>query len=518
MSELVVTSAREDLNWALYALTRQVKQERYRLYYHYYMGDHALAFATEKFRTTFGHVFREFAENMCGPVVDSLSDRLVVTGFKSSEAEMKIEAVDSNVPTPQPRVAGTPPTPNAPGRKKVTQVDPQGDAAWAIWNRNNMDERANEVHTESLMMGDGYVIVWPNDDMEAEIFPQYANECCVQYDPNNQKRIIRGVKAWWDDLENHWYLNVYTAFNIQKYLQKGTSATFNGREESWTRYETVENPYERVPVFHFPNRGRKKHGASELRDVVPLQNALNKSVMDMIIAMEFASFKQRYVIGLEMEYDEETGEPVDQAAKNYGVDRLLSFGDPDTKVGQFDATDLNQFLRVQDKFWASTARVSGTPLHYFFITEGDFPSGEAMKSAEARFVKKISDRQKAFGNVWQEVMLFCMEIDGPAPGEDLELETLWKDASPRSDAEIADTAVKKKAVGVSRSQILKELGYDDDTIMRMLEESDADIERNTLMKGSAEGGTQGPQGPQQTGNNPNGQPRPTGPGTRGVRR
>jgi hypothetical protein len=245
-----------------------------------------------------------------------------------------------------------------------------------------------------------------------------------------------------------------------------------------------------------------------LKDVVPLQDGLNKSVVDMMIAMEFASFKQRWVIGLEVEYDEQTGEPVEQTAKNYGVDRLLSFADPDTKVGQFDATDLSQFLKVQDKFWASVARVSGTPLHYFLITQGDFPSGEAMKSAEARFVKKISDRQKAFGNVWQDVMLFCMQIDGPTPPEDLRLETLWKDATPRSDAEIADTAVKKKAVGVSRSQILKELGYDDDTIMRMLEESDADSERQSLMK----------QDQTPAGTNPNGQPQPRPAGTQGVRR
>jgi len=507
-----VTGRNSDLLWALHDFSSVERQGRYNLYFNYYMGNHALAFATEKFRSTFGYVFKEFAENMCGPVVDSLADRLVVTGFKTSEAQTKTEPVDSNVPTPQPRIAGVPPTPNAPGRKKVTTVDPLGEQALEIWRRNNMDERSNEVHTESLMMGDSYAIVWPNDNMEAEIWPQYANEVCVQYDPNNQKKILRAAKVWWDDFEGRWYLNIYTEVAIQKYLQKGTSRTFNPREESWTQYETVPNPYEVVPVFHFPNRGRKKHGISELKDVVPLQNAQNKSVMDMIIAMEFASFKQRWVIGLEIEYDEATGEPVEQSAKNYGVDRLLSFSDPEVKVGQFDATDLAQFLKVQDKFWSSVARVSGTPLHYFFITQGDFPSGEAMKSAEARFVKKITDRQTSYGNVWQDVMLFCMLIDGPAPKEDLRIETLWKDATPRSDSEIADTAVKKKAVGVSRSQILKELGYDDETIMRMLEESDADAERQALTKGGP------PEPPNAQAQNPNGQPRPQSSGTQGVRR
>lgn len=492
---------KSDLEWALHMWSLDRRLMAYRKFFNYYMGDHDLAFATEKFRNTFGNIFKEFAENVCAPVVDALSDRLVVRGFKSSEAEMQIEEVPSNVPT-QPEVGP------GPGRKKVTQVDPQGDRALDIWHANNMDERSTEVHTEALMMGDGYVIVWPNDDMEPEIWPQYANECIVQYDPNNHKRIIRGAKVWWDYLEGKWFLNIYTENAINKWMQKGTSMTLATRVESWTQYDRVVNPYEKVPVFHFPNRGRKKLGISELLNVIPLQDGLNKAVMDMLIAMEFASFKQRYVIGLEVEIDEQTGEPKDPNAKNYGVDRLMAFADPDTKVGQFDATDLQQFLRVQEKFWASTARVSGTPLHYFFITEGDFPSGEAMKSAEARFVKKITDRQVAFGNVWQEVMLFAMRIEGVTP-EDLELETLWKDAAPRSDSEIADTAVKKKAVGVSRSQILKELGYDDDTIMRMLEESDADTERQALVKA-------GPQ--DEEGTNPNGQPRPSAPGTRGVRR
>lgn len=495
-----------DLEWALHHWSQSRKMAAYILYRNYFLGNHELAFATEKFKSTFGQVFREFAENMCEPVVDALSDRLVVRGFKSNNAEMVIEAVDSNVPTPQPRVAGALPAPNAPGRKKVTTKDPDGEAALEIWRRNRMDLKSQEVHEEALSLGDGYVIVWPNDEMEAEIWPQLATECCVQYDPNNQKSIIRGAKCWWDDLERSWYLNIYKTDGITKFQQKGTSTALSSQPTQFIQYDFVPNPYEIVPIFHFPNKAIRKLGYSELQNVIPLQNGLNKAVMDMIIAMEFASFKQRYVIGLELEVDDETGEPKDPNAKNYGVDRLLTFSDPETKVGQFDATDLAQFLRVQEKFWASTARVSGTPLHYFFITEGDFPSGEAMKSAEARFIKKITDRQTSFGNVWEDVMLFALRIDG-TDSDGLRLETLWKDASPRSDSEIADTAVKKKAVGVSRSQILKELGYDDDTIMRMLEESDADSERSALLKQGNEPGT-----------NPNGQPVPGGPGTQGVRR
>jgi len=282
-------------------------------------------------------------------------------------------------------------------------------------------------------------------------------------------------------------------------------------------------------MFHFPNAAICELGVSELKDLIPLQNGLNKSVMDMMIAMEFASFKQRWAIGLEVEIDPETGEPLDPNAKNYGVDRLLAFPDPETKVGEFGSTDLDQFLRVTDKFWTSIAKISGTPLHYFFITTGDFPSGNAMRAAEGKFVNKIQDRQEGFGDSWADVLKFAVKVEG-TDADDEKVETTWSDAAQPSEAEIADTAVKKKAVGVSRTQILKELDYDDDEIMQMLQESDSDALQQSFLKMQMSpgpfGGESGPGSPSGTsgpgGNpalNPNGQPIP-GPGKRpgrGVR-
>jgi hypothetical protein len=151
----------------------------------------------------------------------------------------------------------------------------------------------------------------------------------------------------------------------------------------------------------------------------------------------------------------------------------MTIPDLDAKVGQFDSTDLQQFLKVQDKFWLSAARVSATPLHYFYLTQGDFPSGEAIKSAEGRFIKKIERRQTSYGNRWEDALLFAMKIDGKDT-EDLELTCMWDPATPRSEAELADTAVKKRAIGVPRSQLMREQGYSEDEIDRFLEESDSE--------------------------------------------
>lgn len=452
-----------DLAWALSEF-RSSRIEDYRRFCEYYDGEQRLAFATDKFRNTFGTTFKEFAENACAPVVDSLSDRLVVQGFQSSLAETVTEDVPSG-----PSVEGAP----AATMKKVTVKDPLGVTALDIWRDNRMDLKSSETHTEALKEGDSYVIVWENTEGQPEIYPNPAIQCCIEYEQENPRVTRRAAKVWYNTENERWRVNVYLRDVILKYEQKNKAEALPEREDAFSLIAILRNTYGQVPVFHFSNMRARKYGISELHNVVPLQDALNKSVMDMIIAMEFASFKQRWVIGLEVEIDEETGQPKDPTYRNWGVDRMMAIPDIEAKVGQFDATDLAQFLRVQEKFWASIARVSGTPLHYFYIVNGDFPSGEAMKSAEARFVKRITDRQIAFGNVWEDVMLFSLKVAGENVADDTRLETLWLDAAPKSESELADTAVKKKAVGVSRSQILKEMGYDDETIYRMLEEADA---------------------------------------------
>ena len=47
------------------------------------------------------------------------------------------------------------------------------------------------------------------------------------------------------------------------------------------------------------------------------------------------------------------------------------------------------------------------------------------------------------------------------------LETIWRDPETRTVAQAADAAVKKLSVGVSREQVLEDLGYSPVQIERM---------------------------------------------------
>lgn len=438
----------EDLEWALREQRAKKRQARYKLARKYYEGDHRLAFAIERFRTVFGERLEEIADNLCPTVVDSVTDRLKIVGFSSTATQ----------------------------RRNGVVTDPNAAKAWAIWRRNRMGQRAAEIHRDSLITGDGYCIVWPTDSAGAAIWPQKPEEMVIQYSETVPGDVDRAGRVWLLR-DGRLRVNVYFPDRIEKWVaeRKGTS-TSHKQFVPLAGEEIVPHPFGRVPVFHFPNKRLFENGVSHLKDVIPLQDALNKAVCDMLVAMEYASFRQRWATGLGDEFpdDEDGAEDEDDRPKEPpfrpGIERVWALMDKDAKFGEFDETNLEQFLRVQEDLRAEVARVSGTPLHLLFITRGDFPSGEAMKSAEARFTELLEEQQESKGNSWEDALTFALRIEGARIPASFELSATWKDAAPRSDEERARTAVVKKAAGVSRRQRLRELEYDDETIEQMIED------------------------------------------------
>ena len=415
---------------------------RYQRYSRYYDGDHHLAFATEKFENTFGALFREFALNLCPAVCDAVRDRLKIEGF----------AVQS---------AGFSPSERDESRTLNT-----------IWHRNRMDARAGEVHKEALTNGDAYVIVWPDDAGRAVVHPNSAANMTVEYDDELPGRVVWAAK-FWRTTDKHLRLNLFYPDRIERYItgkpHEGLlpeakefvpfvkSASFSSSERDKSR--TLNNPYGVVPVFHFANNASiGAFGRSELEDAIPVQDGMNKSVLDMLVAMEFASFRQRWVAGIEIEYDTE-GNVI--APFRNGIENLWVSGNEGAKFGDFDTVDLEQFLKVKDGFRIDIASVTGTPLYYLLPQGRGFTSGEAMRKAESRFIAKVRDRQTSFGQVWADVMQFALRIEGHG---EVFLKTRWEDAGRLSEKETLENLLMKVQLGLSPAAALKEAGYGEQSL------------------------------------------------------
>ncbi len=428
------------------------KADGCRLYSQYYEGDHRLAFATEEFRSTFGVTFRAFADNLCSSIVDALSDRLQLTGFGQEQEIGKVSDSD----------------PDAALDNAKPQLSQDAIDAWDIWQDNRMDQRANEAHVEAFITGDSYVIVWPDPiTQQPVIYPNESATMATWYDEETPGRIVRAAKLWALE-DGRVRLNMYYPDAIRKFIAGDGKAQGSVGLRAAHTYEALDfvpyvpiggspddsvvlNPYGQVPVFHLANNGRmNRPGVSELRNVVPLQDALNKCLADMLVAMEFIALPQRVIMGIETEIDPVTGKPKIEQFRA-GAERLWIFANSETKLAQFDQADITHFITVAENFRAEIARVSHTPAHYFMLSPSAWPSGEAMKTAEAPFTGKAYDRQLAFGDVWEDVLAFALRIQRNivlGVGFDVSLGSVWKDPVSRSDLEQAQEGALALAAGV----------------------------------------------------------------------
>lgn len=414
---------------------------RYRKTSRYYNGEHDLHFATEKFASTFGSLFREFALNLCPAIVDAVKDKLKIEGFDgTADAAASIEG---------------------------------------IWRANRMPIRSGEVHKEALKNGDAYVIVWPAADGRVQMVPHSAESCTVHYDENEPGRIAWAAKHW-RDADKRTRLNLFFPDRIERYIaddrhgqflpdaksfvERGSRYAESGFSASGPdadlphsefRVPHLENPFGIVPVFHFANNADiGSFGRSELDDAMAVQDGMNKSVLDMLVAMEVCSFRQRWVAGIEIKTNKETGK--DESPFKTSMENVWFTENGDARFGEFGASDLEQFLRVKDGFRIDMASVTGTPLYYLMPQVRGFPSGESLRKAETRFLAKVRDRQEQFGAVWADAMSFALRLAGRP---DATVDTRWEDASPREEREVLENLRIKSALGVPPEQILREAGY-----------------------------------------------------------
>jgi hypothetical protein len=395
----------------------------------YYNGRHTLTFASEKFATTFGQTLRDMRDNLCPIVVDAPADRMEVINFSSDSEGKKV-----------------------------------ADDAWEIWQRERLELVSNEVHREALKCGQGYVIVWVDEDGKAKFYEQDARQCVLIEDEDTARPLF-GAKQW-VTFEKYVRLTLYYPDRIEKYISrkkfngqvhdalKETGFQFIGEESNETA--VTPNPYGVIPLFKFETW-------PVLTDAIPIQDALNKTLADRLVTQEFGAFRQRWATGLQPPIDEITGIPT--LPFKAGVDRLWFTNEDKVTFGEFSATDLEPYLKAADSDRLEMARVTGTPLHFFSINTSDAISGEALKTLESRFIKKVRRLTINFGVVWANAMKFALTIEGRPLSED-NLTTQWDAPEQKSDKEILENLLLKQELGVPDDVLFEEYGYTKEDIKK----------------------------------------------------
>lgn len=435
-----MTLPADPLKWAMKAF-QDDRNPQYDLYARYLAGDQPLAFATPRFRQAFGQLFDRLAYNRCEMIVDAHADRLQVSGFAASGED-----------------------------------DPLAQGAQAIWDANRMDVREGHVSSDAFGLGDAYVIVEVHPDRgDVQLWTQDPRNVRVHYSSESPGELDLAAKRWVTE-EGNTRLNLYFTDRVEKYLSRTrtpgglfSNTVMDRYTPEGEKWPMPLNLGDTVPVFPFANNGRTDtYGVSELRNVIALQDGTNKTFADMFVAMEFAAFPQRVLIGVdEPKTEAQELDYVNRLQRfSAGVDRFMTLFGDNSKIGEFSAVNIAQYLTVAEFLDQAFSRVTKVPAHYLGMT-GGFPSGRAQRIAEAPFIAKLEDRQRAFGAVWSDVMTYALRLDGKAiePGV---LRVNWKSAAALSREDELDLAAQRSALGFPFEQILKELGYEPTQIDEIL--------------------------------------------------
>ena len=394
----------------------------------YYTGTQPLAYLSPEAKTALGNRFGVMASNIPRLAVTALAERLRITGFSG---------------------------------------DP---ALWADWVRNDLDQTSGVAHREALLLGDSFVIVWADPFGRPRVTVESAKQVGVLTDPGS-RQIVAALKRWEDTTRKTTEAVLYLPDRIVRLRANQVGAV---TAQGLATVEELANPLGVVPVVNLRNSDRilGEHGSSEIDDLRPLVDALNKSLADMMVTSEYVGRPRRWATGIELTEEpvlddegNDTGETVEVNPIPEGARAMISEA-ADAKFGQLAAADLGGYEASVRVLLGQIMAVSTLPAHYVGVFTDNPASADALRAAEASLTARAEARQQTFGRAWEQVAKLMVAVrDGRDPSMIDDIRVLWADAATRSVAQEADAVVKLYAAGLlPASYALGKLGYSDDEV------------------------------------------------------
>lgn len=313
---------------------------------------------------------------------------------------------------------------------------------WATWQANRMDGRQHGLHRAVLKYGVAYVTVLPGtpnpvitpksprrmtafyaDPVDDE-WPMYAIEETIQnIAPGKQQRIIN----LYDEVAR---------YRLTAPVQARSTFTLDPDG-------TAKHDLGVCPVVRYLNGDDLDGDASvrgEVEPLIEMQDQLNSTTFNLLMAQQYAAFRQRYATGMAVPLDPDTGSPVEPF--NAAVNRLWVAEDPDTRFGEFNATDLSGYLNSREATIRHIATVSQTPPHNLLGQMVNL-SAEALNAAESSSQRKIGERKSSFGEAHEQMLRLAALAGGDQDGwTDTSSQVVWRDTGSRSLAQTADALGK----------------------------------------------------------------------------
>jgi hypothetical protein len=337
--------------------------------------------------------------------------------------------------------------------------------AWPLWTACDLDQTIGEAIFDSLAYGCGYVLVWARDGRPvASVEP--ADQCAVLRDPGT-RGVVAGVKRFRTAKTTEVY--VYLDYEVQHWR-----ASSPGAGSGFNLVETIPHNLGMVPLVPIDNR------RSEITDVLPLCDALNKCLLDLVIGSHTAGFGRRWATGVDLiekpvidddgnpVLDGVTGEPVIEVTSPIDdlvtVPMAISEG-VDTRFGSFSEPTLSGFETAVRVLVSQIMAVSSLPSHYLGVLTSQPSSADGLRASEQALVARCEQRQLVMGRALEQVARLLVAVDTGQKPSTIDMRVSWRPADSRSESQLSDSVTKLVQSNILPvSYALRKLGYSDDEI------------------------------------------------------
>jgi len=348
---------------------------------------------------------------------------------------------------------------------------------WRIWQENNCDEQSQMGHIDALVMKRAYIAVGTNEADADTPLVTFESPLEVYGDIDPRTRQVRAALRRWCEHQDPLVRSSERYATL--YLPDRTVYYEASNGNDYTVQDVDEHGLGVVPIVPLVNRGRlsDQRGRSELAPILPLTRAANKAATDMMVASEFVALPLRGFLGASPDdLEDQNGNKMTALQAILGRMLMIPDGEGQVKQFEFAAAQLKNFTDVLTQLAQLVASIAGLPPHYLGQTTDNPASADAIRSNEARLVKRAERRQRAFGGAHEAAMRLVRRIQSGDWDPALKrLETIWRDPSTPTVAQGADAALKLYNLPtpiVPLKQTRQRLGFSDATIT-LMEQEDA---------------------------------------------
>jgi hypothetical protein len=269
-------------------------------------------------------------------------------------------------------------------------------------------------------------------------------------------------------------LVLYYADRLEYYVTRSKAAASDLTAKRFELTDEKTNPYNAVPVFQF-----KLHRdvRSELSDVIPLQDAANKLLSDMLVVAEFGAFRQRWVIS-----NTDTSMLKNAPNEVWSIPAGDGAGQQ-SQVGDLAPTDLMGYLDAIDKLATAIGIITRTPKHFLYGQGGD-PSGEALIAAEAPLNRKARDYISRLTPTWKQALSFALTLMG-TPVEPSGITLNYE--RPETVQPLTQSLIRQNSItaGIPLVTVLRREGWTDTEIEEMQAEKEGEEAAQAVTLGAA---------------------------------